>query len=64
MDMKLLRQKLYDEMVNHLIEFIGTDGLSYNGYCLDWLEDESFVMDEISVLEERESDHLSMVGTV
>jgi hypothetical protein len=45
MDMKLMREKLFDEFVDHDIEYVGSDGKNYKGHCVDWLEDGSLVID-------------------
>jgi hypothetical protein len=45
MDMELMREKLFDEFVEHNIEYLGSDGKNHAGHCVDWLEDGSLVID-------------------
>jgi|GEM_PF-5055026 len=48
MDMKILREKFYEEWVNHSITFRGDDGLDYTGLLEDWYEDGTLIFDGLS----------------
>ena len=49
MEIGWLREKYYDEWVNHNFAFRGVDGLDYEGYLDDWYEDGTLVFGNLKL---------------
>jgi hypothetical protein len=56
MDLKLFRERVYDDWINKPFDFVGTDGLYYSGLLEDWLEDGSLVLDRVNVFDRTGED--------
>ena len=50
MEIGWLREKYYDECVNHNFAFRGVDGLDYEGYLDDWYEDGTLVFGNLKLI--------------